>query len=254
MIEQLKKQIFSLRLLGISAAIERRLAETEGLSHAEFLAIVLGDEELSRRQASAKRLIHRAHFTRECSLEEWDSSFDRGITKTKIRELASFGFYHARTNLIILGKTGEGKSHLGMALGRRLCQEGLSAQFHSTNLLFEVIAAERAAGTYLKWLAHIHSAKVLILDDFGLRRYNHDEASCLMDILEGRYQRTCQIITSQVDPKGWLKLFEDSVIAEAIVDRLTKPSETIKLRGGSYRERLDGPRQQKPLASGAKPN
>jgi DNA replication protein DnaC len=240
MIEQLKKQIFTLRLMGMASSLERRLAEAEGFSHSEFLALLLSDEELCRRQASAKRLIARAHFLRECSLEEWDTTFDRGISKTKLKELAGFGFYRARVNLVILGRTGEGKSHLAMALGRRLCQEGLSAQHWPVSLLFETIAAERAAGTYLKWLAHIHAAKVLILD----------EASSLMDILEARYQQTSHIITSQVDPKGWLKLFEDQVIAEAIVERLTKPSEILRLRGGSYRDRLDGSAEKKTLATG----
>ena len=187
MIDQVKKQLFSLRLIGMLGAIDRRLQDADGMTHAEFLSGILSDEDLSRRQASAKRLIGRAQFSRECSLEEWDTSYDRGISKTKLRELASLNFFHSRVNLILLGKTGEGKSHLGMALGRRICQDGISVKFQSTNLLFETIAAERAAGTYLKWLAYITSAKVLILDDFGLRKYNHDEATCLMDVLEGRY-------------------------------------------------------------------
>lgn len=251
MIVQLRKQLHALRLGGMSNTIEHRLAAADKLSPPEFLSLLLEDESLARRQASAKRLIARAHFTRDCTLEEWDTTFDRGLTKTKLQDLSSFGFYSVKANLLVLGKTGEGKTHLAMSLGRRFCNEGLSAQFHSVSLLFETIAAERAAGTYLKWLAHIHSAKLLILDDFGLRRYTHDEATCLMDILEGRYQRGSQIITSQVDPKGWLKLFDDSVIAEAIVERLTKPSETVKLRGGSYRDRLSGGREQKSLASGS---
>jgi len=79
---------------------------------------------------------------------------------------------------------------------------------------------------------------VLILDDFGLRSYTHDEANVLIDILEERYRKGVVIITSQVDPQGWPKLFEDPVIADAIIDRLTNPSRQVVLKGGSYREKL----------------
>ena len=79
---------------------------------------------------------------------------------------------------------------------------------------------------------------MLILDDFALRRYNHDEANILMEILEERYQKGVNIVSSQVSPEGWRELFEDSVISEAIVDRLINPSETVQLDGESYRKNL----------------
>jgi DNA replication protein DnaC len=81
--------------------------------------------------------------------------------------------------------------------------------------------------------------ETLLLDDFGLRNYTHDEANVLVDLLEDRYRKSITLVTSQVDPKGWKSLFEDPVIADAIVDRLVNPSVIIKLRGGSYRERIN---------------
>jgi DNA replication protein DnaC len=82
-------------------------------------------------------------------------------------------------------------------------------------------------------------ATVLILDDLGLRNYSHEEATSLIDILEERYHKAPLIVTSQVEPQGWLKLFEDPVIGEAIVDRLIHPSQKITLKGEkSYREKL----------------
>jgi DNA replication protein DnaC len=89
--------------------------------------------------------------------------------------------------------------------------------------------------------------KVLILDDFGLRNYTHEEANVLVDVLEDRHRKGSVIVTSQVDPRGWVKLFEDPVIAEAIVSRLEHPSQRLNLRGGDYRARL-----QSPLPSGKK--
>lgn len=79
---------------------------------------------------------------------------------------------------------------------------------------------------------------VLILDDFGLRNYTHSEATFLVDMLEYRTQKGSQIITSQVEPQGWRSLFEDPIIADAVVDRLINPSMQFIIKGGSYRTKL----------------
>ncbi|MBK7893118.1 MAG: ATP-binding protein [Bdellovibrionales bacterium] len=87
-------------------------------------------------------------------------------------------------------------------------------------------------------MKRLSSIRALILDDFGLRNYTHDEATVLVDLLEDRHRKGSVIVTSQVDPRGWTKLFEDPVIAEAIVNRLEHPSQRLNLKGGSYREKL----------------
>lgn len=94
-----------------------------------------------------------------------------------------------------------GKTHLAIALGKRLCQEGHATLFLPVNFLFEEIQAVKAAGRYLQYVRSLIKAKVLILDDLGLRTYSHEEATALMDILEERYQKAPVIVTSQVDPE-----------------------------------------------------
>ncbi len=140
--------------------------------------------------------------------------------------------------MILLGKTGEGKTHLATALGRRACAEGHKTLFMPVNFLFEETSAHKAAGKYLSFVRKLTKTDILILDDFGLRAYLHEEATALVDILEERYQKGATIITSQVDIPGWKKLFEDAVIAEAIIDRMKNPSQKTVLKGGSYRARI----------------
>lgn len=238
--DQVKKMAHELRLLGIHEACERRAAEALGsaLPPLELMHLLLGDEKRYRQNAASKRLVAKARFRHEADLEDWDKSFDRGIAAARLKELASLSFYHRCDNLLIYGKTGEGKTQLAISLGRRLCQDGIKTTFFSSNLLFEEVLAERAAGKYLDFIRKLTKSKVIILDDFGLRNYTHEEATTLLDILEDRYRKGAIIVTSQVDAKGWTKLFEDPVIAEAVVDRLTKPSHVITLKGGSYRDRL----------------
>ncbi len=239
-LEEIQSLTYKARLLGMYSALERRSAQAvaESMHPLEFFGLLLNDEIQYREEAKSKRLTARAKFRFQCELEEWDTTYDRGLSKAKLKELSTLNFYHDLENLLIYGKTGEGKTHLANAVGRRLCSNGVSTKFFSTNLLFEEVAADRASGGYLNFLKRLNKTDVLILDDFGLRQYTHEEANTLIDIIEDRYRKGSVIVTSQVDAKGWLRLFEDPVIGEAIVDRLTKPSMTIKLKGGSYRDRL----------------
>lgn len=247
--DQMKSLSHGLRLFGVHANFEKRAAEAagQGLNHVEFLRLVLEDEVLNRKERIAKGMLTRAKFRSQSDLEDWDLSFDRGLTKAKLRELGSQSFVLSNENLLILGKTGEGKTHLAVAIGRRLCSENISTLFLSVNFMFEEVQAAKAAGKYLAYIKRLTAVKVLILDDFGLRNYTHEEASVLVDLLEDRHRKGSVIVTSQADPRGWAKLFEDPLISEAIVSRLEHPSQKLILKGGNYREKL-----QKPLPVGKK--
>ena len=246
MLDQVKNLSYQMRLFGIHQACERRASEafSQQLHPLEFLRLLLEEELLSRKDRTAKALVTKARFRFRAELEDLDLSFHKDLSKAKIKELSELSFLHNLENLLILGKTGLGKTHLAIALGKRLCQEGPPTQFLAVNFLFEEIQAARAAGRYLHYIRSLIKAKVLILDDLGLRNYTHEEATSLIDILEERYHeeryhKAPLIVTSQVEPQGWLKLFEDPVIGEAIVDRLIHPAQKITLKGEkSYREKL----------------
>lgn len=247
--DQMRMLSHDLRLFGVHAGFEARAAQaaSQGLNHLEFLRLVLEDEVLQRKERVAKALTTKAKFRSLANLEDWDQSFERGLTKLKLREVTVLSFLQSNENLLIFGKTGEGKTHLAVAIGRRLCSESISTLFLSVNFLFEEVLAAKAAGRYLNYIKRLTQSRALILDDFGLRNYTHEEANVLVDLLEDRHRKGSVIVTSQVDPRGWQKLFEDPIIAEAIVNRLEYPSQRINLKGGSYRDKL-----QSPLPAGKK--
>jgi DNA replication protein DnaC len=126
--DQVRQLTHGLRLFGVHSSFEKRAqqAGAESLNHLEFLRLVLEDELNQRKNAAAKRLLIKAKFRSAADLEDWDQTFDRGLTKTKLRELAATGFYQSQENLLLLGKTGAGKTHLAIAIGRRLCAENIS--------------------------------------------------------------------------------------------------------------------------------
>lgn len=238
--DQIKKLAHELRLYGIYGGYERRCeqAANQALNTLEFLRIILEDEFKYRKELSAKKITSKAKFRFEADLEDWDHSFERGLSKPKLRELASLGFTSSNENLILIGGTGAGKTHLAVSIGRRLCADNITTIFLPVNFLFEEIHAAKVAGKYLSYIKKISQTKVIILDDFGLRGYSHEEATILVDILEDRHRKGSVIITSQANPKGWMKLFEDPLIAEAIVNRLEHPGQAIHITGPSYRDRL----------------
>jgi DNA replication protein DnaC len=221
--DQMRSIAHGLRLFGVHASFEKRAAEAQGqgLSHLEFLRLILEDEVLARKDRIAKGLLTRAKFRSVADLEDWDHSYDRGLTKAKLRELSALAFVQSNENLLIVGRTGEGKTHLAVALGRRLCADNISTLFVPVNFLFEEVLAAKAAGKYLQYIKRLSQVRALILDDFGLRSYSHEEANVLVDLLEDRHRKGSVIVTSQ-----------------AIVSRLEHPSQKLILKGGNYREKL----------------
>jgi len=248
--EQVKRIAYELKFFGIHQNFEARVAEAvaQSLHPAEFLSLLLQDEHLYRKDRLSNSLTKRAKFRHQADIEDWDMSFERGISKPKLKELSLLSFQTNKENLIVLGRTGEGKTQLAISIGRKVCQSSQSVAFLPVNLMFEEVLAARAAGKMISYLTRLNQTQVIILDDFGLRNYTHEEANVLVELLEGRVKKGPIIVTSQVDPKGWCKLFEDPVIAEAIVDRMVNPSQKIKLSGGSYRERLNLPSNRKTIA------
>ena len=154
MLDQVKNLSYQMRLFGIHEACDRRASEAlaQQLHPLEFLRLLLEDEVLSRQDRTAKALITKAHFRFRADLEDLDLTFHKDLTKAKIKELSELSFLHNLENLLILGKTGLGKTHLAIALGKRLCQQGHPTQFLPVNFLFEEIQAAKAAGRYLNYV------------------------------------------------------------------------------------------------------
>lgn len=227
-----------LKLSGMREAVGYRMEEAvEGnLDFEEFLCLLLEDEKLYRRNRKSELLRRKAKFNDNASLEDFDVQPKRGVTKAMVKRFATLDFVERGENVIFVGGTGAGKSYLAQAIGQKSCMAGLPALYLPVNKFFKQVQEAEVAGTYLKFLERVKKANLIILDDFGLRNYSHEEASILYDLLEERYRKSSLILTSQSKPKGWHHLFEDEVIAEAITDRLTSCSHTIEIKGGSYRK------------------
>jgi DNA replication protein DnaC len=236
--QNIKAVVESLKLYGILEFLEHRLeqASMQCLTPAEILTLFLEDEALYRKNLAIANLEKKATFRRKCVLETMEISAERGLSKTKLRELSMLGFWNSKKNLIFVGPTGVGKTEVSIAVGRAACAQKLSVKFWGMEEFLEEVHRHRTIGKITNLIKKLNSVDIIVLDDFGLRPYSHDEAVFLARFLEERYKNKIHIISSQVNTTAWKSLFEDKVIADAIVDRLLNPSEKIVLSGTSLRE------------------
>jgi DNA replication protein DnaC len=237
--KEVLEHVNKLKMTGLKESLDYRLKEaTQGnLSYQDFLLLILEDEVLYRSNRRSEILKRRAKFKDQATLENFDANPKRGVTKSMVKQLQTLHFMSCFENIVLYGSTGAGKSYLAQAIGHTACHGGREAMFIPMNYLFSQIKASEKAGTYLSFLKRLGQVPLLILDDFGLRTYTHQEATQLYQIFEDRYQKGSTIITTQTKPQGWKNLFEDEVIAESIIDRILPCSHQIEFKStvDSYR-------------------
>lgn len=226
-----------LRMSGVLQSLQERTRQAveDDLSHSEFLYYLLHDE-IERREAKQLSLrLKRASFEHNKSLEDFDFAFNPNVPKAKILELATCAFVDKRENILLVGQTGVGKSHIAQALGHRACMAGHLVLYTSAHQMLTELRASRADNTYDRKLLRLCKPELLIIDDLGLRPLRHDEPMDLYDVIRRRYERGSIIITSNRDVQEWPPLFHDELLAGAAMDRLLHHGHTVAIEGQSYR-------------------
>ncbi len=162
---------------------------------------------------------------------------ERGIDKAVVRALSSCQWVRSKQNVIVIGRTGVGKSYLGSALAQAACRNGFRALCTRVPRLLHDLAIARADGSYVTVLNRIAQVHVLVLDDLLITPLKDTERRDLLEILEDRYGRSSTVITSQLPTKKWHEAFSDPTLADAICDRIVHNAHVLALRGPSIRER-----------------
>lgn len=235
--EALRTALKELRLSGLTQSLEMRLQEAagNGLTHAEFLELVLQDELLVRRERQIKRRVKAAMFRELKTLEDFDWQFNPSIKKKQIFDLASCRFIRERRDCLFLGPPGTGKSHLVQAIGYQAIKSSFTVRYRS---IFDAIrdflqdeafaGQENVIGKYLK-------PDLLIIDDMGIKQLPKRSGEYLFEIIMRRYETKSTIMTSNRPLEDWGKLLGDVPSATAILDRFLHHAEIITITGRSYR-------------------
>ena len=224
--------------LGAMAEAVRELASTppeHKLNFEEKLALIVDREWTSRDNRRTARRIKDAKLVTKASLQDVACDPERGIAKATLRQFATCGWVRDHHNIIVVGKTGVGKSYLGAALADVACRGGHRALFSRVPRLLEELHLARASGTFGSLLNRLSRIDVLVLDDFLLNPMTDDERRNLLEVLEDRYGRSSTVITTQLPTKTWHASLGDPTIADAICDRVVHNAHVVALGGPSIR-------------------
>jgi len=229
-----------LRMFGMKEYLEQRVsqAEQDAIAYPEFLSLVLQDELQTRQAKQIASRIKQARFEEEKTFEALDKK--RYPTKVQriLREISTLGFLKHKKNVIIMGPTGTGKSHVAQALGFQACLQGKSVRFIRANQFYRELNASRADDSWEKTFKQFIRKEILIIDDFGLKGLNHQQADDIYELIAERHHKGGMIFTSNRSCDAWVKLFPDQVLSNAALDRLANTSYQIILEGESYRKKM----------------
>jgi DNA replication protein DnaC len=236
---QLTPHLTKLRLSGILQTLEARNRQAvEGQwSYIEFLARLLEDEVERRAQKQLVLRLRRAAVNSTKTLESFDFSFNPGINRQQVLQLGSCDFIRQQRNVLICGPTGTGKTHLAQALIHEAARQGFDAVFTTTHKMLQHIHGGRADGTWDRRLQTYLRPALLVLDDFGLKPLQSPAPSDLYDVIDGRYEKSSIVLTSNRAPSEWPEIFLDPLLASAGLDRLSDKAEVLVITGSSYRAR-----------------
>jgi DNA replication protein DnaC len=226
-----------LRLSGILQTLELRVRQAveSDLAHPEFLLRLLADEVERRDGKQLEQRVRRASFDHAKTLEDFDFHFNPQVPKARVIDLATCAFVARKENVLLIGPTGVGKSHLAQALGHRACRAGHSVLFVAAHDLFKQLRAGRADATYDRRLLRFTSVALLIIDDLGLRSLSGDEPVDLYEIIRARHEHAPTIVTSNRALEELHQLFGDALLASAAMDRLLHRAHVLVMEGDSFR-------------------
>jgi len=229
----------SLKLHGMeshAAELAQQAAKEEGnyLSFFERLLQTQIDDRFVRKQSLFTRM---AGFPSIKTLEAFDFQFASGVSKSLVQQLSSLVFVERAENVILLGPSGVGKTHIASALGYKAAQAGIKTRFISAaDLILQLSTAQRQ-GKY-KAVMHrsVRAPKLLIIDEIGYLPFDLHDAKLLFDVVAKRYEKGSMILTSNLPFGHWDQTFaNDTALTSAMLDRILHHSHIVQIKGESYR-------------------
>lgn len=234
---QLRQHLITLKLPSISRLYEEtaRIAEQNSLSYEEFLAELIEQEIVNRKNNTIARNMKDSALPPEKTLEMLDRSLLPKKVQRQISSIMTGEFLDRKENLLFFGNPGTGKTHLACAIGEQMIQKGRRVKFYTTGKLVEHLLVQKQSLRFTKALKMFAKYDAIILDDIGYVQQNQAEMEVLFTFLAERYEQASVIITSNLQFSHWEKIFKDKMTTAAAIDRLVHHCVIIELNTESYR-------------------
>jgi len=212
-------------------------ARGDGWSHEEYLAAVL-QRQVADREASGTRMrIAGAHFPALKTLEDFNVDHQPSLRRDVLAHLATTIFISKAENVVLLGPPGVGKTHLGIGLGIKACYAGYPVLFDTATGWAARLQTAYQDGNLEHELTRLRRYKLLIIDEAGYLPFDADQANLFFQLIAHRYEQGSILITSNMPFGRWGEIFNDDIVAAAMIDRLVHHAEVLALSGDSYRTR-----------------
>ncbi len=241
----------AMKMHAMAEAMERQIADSQyaNLSFEERLGMLIDTEWTAREQRKLLRRLRFAKLRYPASIEDINFTAPRGLDRQVTLSLATCSWISEHQNLLIIGKTGTGKSYLACAFAERACRSGFTAAYYRAPRLLHELMIARGDGSYGRMLSKLAKTDLVVIDDWLLAPLKDPERRDLLEIFEDRYDRGSSLIASQLPLTSWHESIGDPTLADAMCDRLVHRAHKISLKGPSMRgPREEGATEKKPKA------
>ena len=212
-----------------------RLCATEGVDHVGYLFRLAEREMIERDRRKVERRIKAAKFPVVKSLDSFDFTAIPKLNKMQVLELARCEWIERRENVIALGPSGTGKTHVALGLGLAACQKGLSVGFTTAAAMVSEMMEARDERRLLRFQKQMAAYKLLIIDELGFVPLSKTGAELLFELISQRYERGATLITSNLPFDEWTETLGSERLTGALLDRITHHVNILEMNGDSYR-------------------
>lgn len=226
-----------------------RQCASESVDYPRYLLRLTEQELLDRERRAAERRIHQARFPVVKSLDTFEFMAIPAVNKALVLELARSEFLPRRENVLLLGNSGTGKTHLALALGLAACQRGHRVRFTTAAAMVHELMEAKDEKRLLRYQKQMASYELLIVDELGFVPLSKSGAELLFEVFSQRYERGSTLVTSNLPFQEWTEVLGSERLTGALLDRLTHHVHILEMNGDSYRLKQSKRRRNPPPES-----
>jgi len=210
-------------------------AKKQGVTAEKALESLVLDQARASWEKTVAYRVQNAGFPSVKTVDAFNFAHPKNCERERVLSWLDLGFLSRHDNLLLLGPSGVGKTHLAIAVAHRACAAGVSTRFTTAVDLVQQLRAAEANGSFAYRLASFVRPRLLVLDELGYLPIDKSGADLLFQVIAKRYERGSTIVTSNLAFKDWGQIFGSPTTASAVLDRLMHHSETLQIEGESYR-------------------
>lgn len=221
--------------LPVFAAYQDYWTHIKDKTFPEALLCLMQLEVEGKQERSCARRMKEARFPMMKTLDMFDPNRLPHLRPEQVTELATCDFIRQKFNVLAVGSTGGGKTHLALAVGIKAIQSGFSVRFHMVNSLMDQLVEARHQHELQQYMKVLQSCDLLILDEFGYQQLPLEQANLLFQLFASRHEQRSTFVTTNLEFSKWVTVLGDPTLTAALADRFAHKSILLNMNGPSYR-------------------